>query len=108
MEIERNSRIIDIKNVEVAVIAASQDGRALTADDLVDGKTNPSLTEKVGTAHEKEVKESLQFNNNNDESSSESDVDKGNVKVETAESKPSISQDINKSESNSLIESIGK
>ena len=49
----------------------------------MDGKTSPSLTEKVDTAHEKEVKESLQSNDSNDESSSESDVDEGTIKVET-------------------------
>ena len=90
------------------MIATSQDERALSADDLVDGKTNPWFTKKVDTAHEKEIKESLQSNDNNDESSSESDVDEVTIKVETTELEPLTSQDTSKSDRNFLFDKIGE
>ena len=63
VEIERNLKLIDVKNVESAVIDTSQDGRALTPGDFLSGRPTSSFTEKVDTAHEKEVAESLQVNN---------------------------------------------
>ena len=38
VEKEKSARIIDRKNVELAVIVTSQDGREFTTDDLVSGK----------------------------------------------------------------------
>ena len=44
----------------------------------------------------------------NDESPSESEIDEGNIKVETAESESSTSQDTNKLDSNTLFDKIGE
>ena len=104
MEIERDLSTIDIKNVAPAEIGTSQDGRVSAPGDLVGGEPTSLLNKKVDTAHEKGVAESLQANDNSDESSSETNVEEGDIKI--AESKPLTSQDTSKIEHNTLLDSI--
>ena len=57
-------------------------------------RSTPRITHrKADAAHVKEVIESMQSNDNSDESSTESNADEENIKIEADESKPSISQE---------------
>ena len=69
VEIERNVKEIEVKNVIPAEIDISQDVCILTESDAVDGMPISQLTEKVNSVYAKEEIEPTHSNSSSDESS---------------------------------------
>ena len=89
-----------------AEISTLQDGHALAVDDTVGSVPISPLTDTADDVHAKEGKQSTQYNDSINESSSESSADEGDGKIGVTKSKPSTSQEVRILKSYPLTKSI--